>query len=87
MAAIVYGIVAGHHEGLKTRLRNLAIFMRRAAQTGQRYELPPLAELLALPEFDVLRQFLAQRGVDVAALQAEIDEQVEAVRRQVTDNG
>jgi len=82
LAALVYDIVSGHHKGLKRRLRNLAILMRRAAQTGQRYELPSLAELLALPEFDALRQFLEQRGVAVAALQAVIDEQVEAVRRQ-----
>jgi len=64
-------------------LRSLANCMRRAAQSGQRYELPPLAELLALPEFDALRQFLEQRGVAMAELQAAIDEQVEAVRRQI----
>ncbi|MFO1429069.1 MAG: CHAT domain-containing protein [Candidatus Competibacteraceae bacterium] len=84
LAAFVYLIVVGHHEYLKDySLCNLASDMHRAAQTGQRYELPPLAELLALPEFDALRQFLVQREVDLADLQAVIDEQVEAVRRQV----
>ncbi len=87
LAALVYRIVTGHHEHLKTSLHNLAIRMRRAAQTGQRYEFPLLAELLALLEFDALRQFLEQRGVNVAELQAAINEQVEMVRRQVTDNG
>ena len=82
LAALVYRIVAGHHEHLKFSLHNLAIYMRRAAQAGQRYDLPPLAELLALPEFDTLRQFLEQRGVAVADLQAVIDQVVEAVRRQ-----
>ena len=83
LAALVYRIITGHHEHLKTSLHNLAIYMRRAAQAGQRYELPPLAELLALPEFDALRQFLEQRGVEMAELQTAIDQWVEAVRRQV----
>jgi len=49
---------------------------------GIRFAILPY-ELLALPEFDALRQFLEQRGVEMAALQAEIDRLVETVRQQV----
>ncbi len=73
MAAIIYDLVIGHRQGLATDLRNLEIFMRDAAASGKRYELPRLAGLVARPEFEPLRRTLAERNVEVEALQAEID--------------
>jgi hypothetical protein len=83
LAALVYRLVTGHGELLKTWRRNFAIRTRRAAAAGGRYELPRLADFLALPELDPLQRFLAEREVDPASLQAEIDALVEEVRSQV----
>ncbi|MHC4177195.1 MAG: hypothetical protein ACYSWU_06795 [Planctomycetota bacterium] len=60
---------------------NLAIRIRHLAVSGGRYELPRLAELLASPEFDAPKQFLAQRQIDPQALQPRIDQRVELVRQ------
>ena len=73
LAAITYYLVIGSG-GIQNALRNLGFRMRRAAAAGQRYDLPRLAALLALPEFSALGQFLAQYSVDVAALQAQVDQ-------------
>ena len=56
--------------------------MHRAAQAGGRYELPALSKLLSPPEFDTLRQFLVQGGVDPQQLQAQIDQLVEQTRQE-----
>jgi tetratricopeptide (TPR) repeat protein len=81
LASIIYRLLTQRHDLLSIDLRNLGIRIRRAAQTGGRYDLPRLAEMLALPAFDALKQFLAQRGVDVPELQAAIDQLVEQVRQ------
>jgi len=83
LAAIAYDFVTGHGQFLATDLRNLAILMRRAAASGERYELPRLAELLARPEFEPLQRTLTEWNVAVDELQAKIDELVEEVRRGV----
>ena len=87
LAAIVYVVVIGHRQYLKTSLDNLASRMRRAAAGGERYELPRLADLLARPELEALRQVLADRGVDVGELQEAIDQHVDQVRSQVEAAG
>ena len=61
--------------------------MRRAAAGGERYELPRLADLLARPEFEVLRETLADRGVDHGELQGEIDRLVDQVRSEIEAAG
>jgi tetratricopeptide (TPR) repeat protein len=81
LADIMYLVVSNHLEGLSVSLRNLRVRIRRAAQAGGRYDLPRLAGLLARPEFAALGQFLAQRGVDVGQLQAQIDQRVEQARQ------
>lgn len=73
LAAIVYGLAAGAGAVLANPRRNLTLRHRRAAAAGTRHVLPRLADLLADPEFDALRRFLADRAVDLPALQAAID--------------
>lgn len=51
-------------------------------ENAHRYELPKLAELLGRPEFDALKQFLAQHQIDPQTLQAQIDQLVEQARNQ-----
>jgi tetratricopeptide (TPR) repeat protein len=87
LAAIVYDVVIDHRQFLKTDLNNLAIHMRRAAAGGRRYELPRLADLLARPELEALRQVLVDRGVDAGELQGSIDQLVDQVRSQVETAG
>jgi tetratricopeptide (TPR) repeat protein len=82
LAAGVYFLVSTRRDHLATWLHNLSIRMRRAAESGGRYELPRLAGLLARAEFEALGRFLAGWGVDVAQLQAQLDELVEGVRRE-----
>jgi hypothetical protein len=82
LAAAVYWLIATRHGHLATWLNNLRISSRRAADSGGRYELPRLADLLARPEFAALGQFLAGSGVDLGQLQAQLDQLVEGARRE-----
>jgi len=79
LASIVYCLVSKNYEHLSIYLRNLRIRIRRAAQSGRRYELPPLSELLSRPEFDALGQFLVQFGVKPRQLQLSINQLVEQI--------
>jgi len=45
-------------------LGNLGIHIRRAAQSGEQYALPRLADLLAHPEFEAVQRFVAEAGVE-----------------------
>jgi tetratricopeptide (TPR) repeat protein len=83
LAAIVYDLIMNRRQGLQIKLHNLAIYMRRAAGSGERYELPRLAELLARSEFEPLRRTLTEWNVGLDELQAAIDEIVERVRSQI----
>jgi tetratricopeptide (TPR) repeat protein len=83
LVAGVYFLVSTRRDHLATWLNNLKIDIRHAARSGGRYELPRLAGLLARPGFEALGRFLAQFGVDVPQLQAQLDELVEGVRQEV----
>jgi hypothetical protein len=83
LAAIAYDLVIDLGQDLSRELRNLAEAVHRAAAAGGLYELPRLAELLAGPDFEPLQRTLAERNVALDALQAQIDQQVEEVRRAV----
>jgi tetratricopeptide (TPR) repeat protein len=82
LAAIVYLVVIRHQEHLNIVLSNLGIHMSRAAASGSRYDLPPLAELLERPDLEALRQVLTDGGVNIEALQAQLDALVEEVRQE-----
>ncbi|MFL6290761.1 MAG: AAA family ATPase, partial [Thermoanaerobaculia bacterium] len=83
LATIGYFLIVGHRQHLATALQGLKNSMRRAAPSGERYELPRLAELLARPEFEPLQRTLTEWQVPIDELQTGIDQIAEAVRRQV----
>ncbi len=84
LAAGSYFLLCGHGQHLAIWRRNLAIGIRRAAQAGQCYELPRLADLLADPEFDALQHFLTANRVDPADLQSDLDQLVDQVRKELS---
>jgi len=73
LADIIYCHVSGHRQSLMSAIANLIEFNTRATQAGHRYKLPRLADLLADPEFNALKQFLTSRNIDFDDLQASID--------------
>ncbi len=81
LAALIYCLVAGLGQHLQTLLGNYSIDFRRARAAGIELVVPRVAELLADPAFDPLEQWLSQRQVDVAELQAEVDQVLEQVRQ------
>jgi len=79
LAALVYCLVAGLGQHLQTMLRNYAIRFRNAADAEP--ATPGIAELLADPAFDPLKQWLNQRSVNTADLQAAVDQLLEQARQ------
>jgi tetratricopeptide (TPR) repeat protein len=82
LATGVYFLVSDYEEHLLKWSRNLGVKTRLAADAGGRYDLPPLSDLLARPEFNALSEFLKQSQVDPQQLQAKIDELVAQARRE-----
>jgi len=74
LAEIVYRLVTGYRQDLKTALSNHAIRSKLAAEAGISYRLPLLLDLVRQPEFAVLRDFIQASGQSLAALQAAVDE-------------
>jgi tetratricopeptide (TPR) repeat protein len=82
IAAAAYCVVSGYGRHLTTWRHNIASAMCRAALRHQQYQPPRVSDLLVDPEFDALRQFLANRSADPAKLQSAIDQLVEQARQQ-----
>jgi hypothetical protein len=80
LAGMIYFLVTNNQQHLGTTLRNLAIRLQEAAETGTPYPLPRLADLLRRPEFSALRRFLDKWQVNLTELQEAIDGLVEEVR-------
>lgn len=87
LASIAYYVVCNHHEGLKTPLTMLAtaLSMHGNTQISKRHKLPRLPELVALPEFGALQEFLTDQQVDVTELQESIDQLVEQIQATTVD--
>ena len=81
LAALIYWLVAGLGQDLQTSLRNYAI--RFPPRPRRRHELtvPRVAELLADPAFRPLDDWLRQRQVDVAEVQAAVDQVLDQARQ------
>jgi hypothetical protein len=60
---------------------NYDIDFRRARAAGTEPAIPRLASLLADPAFATLEQWLRQRGIDPAELQAAIDQFLDQARQ------
>jgi hypothetical protein len=72
-----YVVGTGRGDHLATWQHNLGLHAYQALAKGTRYTLPRLEGVLVQPAFTALRQFLDDRGIDRAALQAEIDRMVD----------
>jgi tetratricopeptide (TPR) repeat protein len=81
LAALLYIFVAGLGESLKTSLHNYAFDFRHAHAAGIVLAVPRVASLLADPAFAPLEQWLRQRQVDLAELQAAVDQFLDQVRQ------
>lgn len=81
IASLAYRAVTGINR--RQSLGSLASSIRDADAHGERFELPRLDALTAKPTFTALRDFLAEREVDVPHLQASLDALVEQVRAEV----
>jgi tetratricopeptide (TPR) repeat protein len=85
LGALAYRLVAGLD--LRTLLHNYAIDFRRAAAAGAEPPIPRLAELLADPAFNALKQWLAQRQFDPEELQKAIDDFLAHARQAAAQAG
>ena len=81
LAALIYRLVAKLGQHLQGSLCNYTIGFRRAHAAGIELVVPRVAELLADSAFHPLEQWLWQSQVDVAELQAEVDQLLEWVQR------
>jgi tetratricopeptide (TPR) repeat protein len=81
LAALVYWLVCGLGRDLQTSRRNYAIDFRRARAAGTPLTVPRLADLLGDPAFHPLAEWLDKRQVDVAELQAAVDQILEQTRQ------
>jgi tetratricopeptide (TPR) repeat protein len=81
LAAFVYFLAAGIWQHVQTMLGNFAAAFRRAHAAGTALAVPCVTELLADPAFHPLEQWLVQRQVDVADLQAAVDQFLEQARQ------
>ncbi len=87
LAALAYCLVAELGQHLQTSLHNYAIVFRRAHAAGTEPAIPLLTELLADPAFAPLAQWLRQRQVDPASLQAAIDQVLAQARQAAEGSG
>jgi hypothetical protein len=87
LAAGIYVLASGYGQHVSTWLRNLRVRMRLASSSGRQYRLPAISAQLALPEFADLKHFLQGRQVEVAQLQAKVDQLVEQVRQAAAGDG
>ncbi len=77
LAAGIYNLIT--RRGDSNWLRNLKIDLRRSGGT---YQLPKISELIAIPEFAPLKQFLEQWNVNLESLQMQMDQVVEQARKE-----
>jgi tetratricopeptide (TPR) repeat protein len=73
LAALLYILVTGHWQHLRTWARNHVNRLRRARKAGGTHTLPRVAELVARPDFAALRDWLTAAPVDLDQLQQAVD--------------
>ncbi|MCY3004353.1 MAG: hypothetical protein NTV29_00065 [Planctomycetota bacterium] len=81
LAALIYTLVAGLGESLKTSLGNYALRFREARAAGTVLAVPRVEELLANPAFAPLAQWLSNRKVPVDQLQSVVDQHLDQARQ------
>ena len=86
LADLIYILVAGLGESLKTSLGNYAIRFRDARAAGTVLAVPRVEELLANPAFAPLAQWLSNREVPVDQLQSAVDQCLDLARQDGDSN-
>ncbi len=86
LAALIYHLVAGLGERLKTSLGNYAIRFRRTHAAGTEAAVPRVDALLADPAFAPLDEWLRQRQVGVDELQSAVDQLLARARQAALDS-
>ena len=82
LAALIYRLVSELWQDLQTlSLHNYAIAFRHARAANTPLNVPLVAELLADPAFQPLADWLKQKQVDEAEIQAAVDELLEQARQ------
>lgn len=81
LADLIYCLVSGLGHDLQTSLHNYAVRFRRARDAGATLTVPRVAELLADPAFRPLDDWLRQRQIAVAEVQAAVDQVLEQARQ------
>jgi tetratricopeptide (TPR) repeat protein len=81
LAALIYRLVSSLGQDLQRSLRDYAVYFRRAQAAGTTPIVPHVAELLTDPAFHSLNEWLRQRQVDVAELQAAVDQVLDEARQ------
>ncbi|MCP4351866.1 MAG: CHAT domain-containing protein [Desulfobacterales bacterium] len=79
LAAGIYFLVSGHGGHVSTWMNNLKIYLRRSDGT---YQLPKISELIAIPEFAPLKQFLEQWNVNMESLQMQMNQVLEQAKKE-----
>ncbi len=86
LAALIYRLVVGLGEHLQSSsLHNYAIVFRRTQAADTTLTVPRVTELLAAPAFRPLNDWLRLRQVDVAELQARVDDFLEQARQKALE--
>jgi tetratricopeptide (TPR) repeat protein len=81
LVAVVYCLAIGLAQSLQVIFHNYVILFRTAASARTEPSIPRLAELLDDPAFAALKEWLAQRQVDLDNLQAAIDQILDQARQ------
>jgi tetratricopeptide (TPR) repeat protein len=82
LTALIYFLVSGFGQHLQVALYKYSGRFIRADAVGTPLAIPRVAELLADPAFRPLDDWLRQRQVDVAQVQAAVDDALEQARQQ-----
>jgi tetratricopeptide (TPR) repeat protein len=80
LAALIYRFVVGMGQHLHDSLNDYEFCFRRARDADIDLHVPRVADLLADPAFDSLKQWLRQRRVDAVELQDNLDRRLRRVR-------
>jgi tetratricopeptide (TPR) repeat protein len=81
LADLIYTLIIGLGESLKTSMHNYAIDFRRARAAGSVLAVPRVEELLSNPAFAPLAQWLSNREVPLDQLQSDVDQLLDQARQ------
>jgi tetratricopeptide (TPR) repeat protein len=80
LAALIYHLVPGLKDALQRSLVGYALGFRQAEESGVPLQVPRVHDLVMDPMFHPLSEWLRQRNIDVAELQAAVDQRLALAR-------